>query len=394
MKEIDYVAHSMYSMGITLNNVTLVENASSLAKDKIAHPHKPHIFNKQQEDPGPFYTEPKGRKRLDAYTDALLTIIKGGSYTKPLPSSDLTNNEIRKGIKFIPSDPYKKYRVEKQLGKGGHGIVYAVRNIISNKLYALKKIEMTDDCSIEYYKYTEIGHLKISSHRNIIKYYETYKFENIIYCIMEYMNAGTLASLIAANFKSMTENIIAYILNEVLLGIEYLHSCNRIHRDIKSDNVLMASNGDIKLADFGYAVQLTQEKSSRKTQVGTPCWMAPEIIKNQLYNQSVDIWSFGILAIELAEGDPPYLNCDVEVALIKIINCSPPSVSQPAKWSKEFKDFLDSCLKYDPYMRRTASDLLKHEFLLSKNMVECKHSFALMLHGWLAKICFQKPKHN
>jgi serine/threonine protein kinase len=211
---------------------------------------------------------------------------------------------------------------------------------------------------------------------------------------MEYMNANTLASLIAASYKSMTENCIAYILHEVLLGIEYLHSCNRIHRDVKSDNVLMASNGEIKLADFGYAVQLTQEKATRKTQVGTPCWMAPEIIKNQLYNQSVDIWSFGILAIELAEGDPPYLNCDVEVALIKIINCSPPTVSQPNKWSKEFLHFLDACLKYDPFMRRSASDLLKHDFLAKRKMDDCKHEFVLLLHDWLAKTCIQKPKHN
>ena len=165
-----------------------------------------------------------------------------------------------------------------------------------------------------------------------------------------------------------------------------------MHRDIKSDNVLLASNGEIKLADFGYTVQLTQEKATRNTQIGTPCWMAPEIIKNQLYNQSIDIWSFGILAIELADGDPPYLNCEVEVTLTKIINCPPPTFAQPNKWSPEFQEFLGCCLKHDPFMRKSADDLLKHPFIVGKNMVECKNAYLSLLHEWLIQICFQKPK--
>ena len=166
----------------------------------------------------------------------------------------------------------------------------------------------------------------------------------------------------------------------------YLHSCNKVHRDIKSENVLLASNGEIKLTDFGYAVQL------RITQVGTPCWMAPEIVKNKQYNQSVDIWSFGILSIELAEGVSPYLNVDVEVALTKIMNSSPSSVSRSSKWSVDFKYFLDNRLKYNPVIRKTASELLKHPFIILKDMEQCKSKYLLLLHEWLKKRCFQKPK--
>lgn len=136
-----------------------------------------------------------------------------------------------------------------------------------------------------------------------------------------------------------------------------------MHRDIKSDNILVNSKGDIKLADFGYSAQLTKEKAGRKTRVGTIYWMAPELIKGKKqYDSKVDIWSFGIFALELADGEPPYLGKSQAKILLKIVQKEPPQL-KGEHWSPIFRDFVGKCLNKDPELRYSAEDCLKHEFL-------------------------------
>eukprot|EP01092_Planopodium_desertum_P017129 TRINITY_DN99384_c0_g1_i1.p1 TRINITY_DN99384_c0_g1~~TRINITY_DN99384_c0_g1_i1.p1 ORF type:complete len:167 (-),score=13.50 TRINITY_DN99384_c0_g1_i1:72-572(-) len=142
-----------------------------------------------------------------------------------------------------------------------------------------------------------------------------------------------------------------------------MHHENRIHRDIKSDNILLNVAGDVKLADFGYCAQLTEDVTKRTSVVGTPYWMAPELIRGMDYGTKVDIWSLGIMAIEMADGEPPYLEHPPLRALFLIATHGSPGLKDPSKWSFIFKDFLDKCLAMDENQRFSAAQLLKHPFV-------------------------------
>jgi len=150
-------------------------------------------------------------------------------------------------------------------------------------------------------------------------------------------------------------------MTEVLSGLDYIHGLNKIHRDIKSDNVLLDTKGNAKLADFGYTVQLTQERSNRNTTIGTPYWEAPEVITGDEYDNKVDIWSCGIMALEMAEGEPPYLDLPPLTALRLIVLDGIPPLDQ--KWSPEFREFVGLCLSIDTKSRAATTTLLHHPFL-------------------------------
>jgi len=139
-----------------------------------------------------------------------------------------------------------------------------------------------------------------------------------------------------------------------------MHSYHRIHRDIKSDNLLLNSKGEIKLADFGYAAQLTEAKTKRSTIVGTPYWMAPELIRGQDYSAKVDIWSLGIMIMEMAEGEPPYMEFPPLRALFLITTKGIPSLKNPTSWTPEFVNFVALCLEIDVEKRQHAAELLEH----------------------------------
>lgn len=161
------------------------------------------------------------------------------------------------------------------------------------------------------------------------------------------------------------EEAIAYVLREALKGLENLHSNHRLHRDIKSDNILFDTKGNVKLADFGFAATLTAEDTQRDSIVGTPYWMAPELIEGQKYDQKVDVWSLGITALEMADGEPPLLRDGLPQmrALLKITVDPPPTLINPNGWSYEFNHYLTMSLKKDPLARSTARDLLIHPFV-------------------------------
>jgi len=157
--------------------------------------------------------------------------------------------------------------------------------------------------------------------------------------------------------------MIAHVCLQTLDGLKYIHSLHRIHRDIKSDNILVGAKGEVKLADFGYAAQLTEQKSKRNTIVGTPYWMAPELIRGQEYGIKVDIWSLGIMAMEMAEGEPPYMDFPPLRALFLITTKGIPPLKETDKWSPEFQDFVAQCLEKDADKRSDANALLSHPFL-------------------------------
>jgi serine/threonine protein kinase len=184
---------------------------------------------------------------------------------------------------------------------------------------------------------------KCKDNENVIKCYDAYDYKSRLWFFLEYMDAGCLTPIVEERKGKISESVCAYILYHTLSGLYSLHRRNIVHRDIKSDNILINNQGDLKLADFGYAAQLTLERDNRTTKVGTVCWMAPELILGKSsYDARVDIWSLGIFALELATGEPPYLDQPQMKVLQLIVTQESPKLQ--GKWSPEFKDFVAQCL--------------------------------------------------
>lgn len=261
-------------------------------------------------------------------------------------------------------DPTVLYPDLRKIGEGAAGEVFLATDSQSGRRVAIKKMPLTAQ-NLKLIS-TEIQIMKTSKHPNIIEYIDSYIVEKKLWVVMEFMGAGCLTEVLD-QFDAgvaMTEAQVAFVCKSTLKGLAYAHSMHRIHRDIKSDNILLGSDGSCKIADFGYAAQLTQEKAKRFTIVGTPYWMAPELIRGQNYDQKVDIWSLGIMVMEMAEGDPPYMDFPPLRALFLITTKGIPGLKHPEKWSTEFKDFVAQCLEKEAENRPTADQLLFHPFIV------------------------------
>ncbi|XP_027287320.1 serine/threonine-protein kinase 3 isoform X7 [Cricetulus griseus] len=197
----------------------------------------------------------------------------------------------------------------------------------------------------------------------VVKYYGSYFKNTDLWIVMEYCGAGSVSDIIRLRNKTLTEDEIATILKSTLKGLEYLHFMRKIHRDIKAGNILLNTEGHAKLADFGVAGQLTDTMAKRNTVIGTPFWMAPEVIQEIGYNCVADIWSLGITAIEMAEGKPPYADIHPMRAIFMIPTNPPPTFRKPELWSDDFTDFVKKCLVKSPEQRATATQLLQHPFI-------------------------------
>ncbi|XP_027261146.1 myosin-IIIa isoform X3 [Cricetulus griseus] len=272
-------------------------------------------------------------------------------------------------------DPSDTWEITETIGKGTYGKVFKVLNKKNGQKAAVKILDPIHDIDEEIE--AEYNILRtLSDHPNVVRFYGIYfKKDKIngdkLWLVLELCNGGSVTDLVKGFLKRgerMSEPIIAYILHEALMGLQHLHSNKTIHRDVKGNNILLTTEGGVKLVDFGVSAQLSSTRHRLNTSVGTPFWMAPEVIacEQQLdttYDARCDTWSLGITAIELGDGDPPLAELHPMRALFKIPRNPPPKLRQPELWSAEFNDFISKCLTKDYEKRPTVSDLLKHKFI-------------------------------
>lgn len=267
---------------------------------------------------------------------------------------------------YVDVDPATHYSEFVPVGKGASGAVFFAKNNETSDTVALKRVTPSTRSKTKALE-NEIRTMHALQHPNIIRCHEAYSHNGSVWIVMEAMDVGCLTHVLdflRTKGYLLDEAHIAYILLEALQGLWAMHSRSKVHRDIKSDNILVNSCGEVKLADFEYTAQLTEETPKRRTVVGTAWWMAPETVRASYYDYGADVWSIGILAIECAEWVPPLfgMECSRALETIKAGDLTQ-GFKRPDMWSAEFADFVHGCLTRDRTLRYSVPQLLKHPFL-------------------------------
>ncbi|VEU19856.1 DEKNAAC100304 [Brettanomyces naardenensis] len=361
------------------------------SQQHVQESYKRHSRSNPSSPTKPLFTEPPPQKHMQALKPSNVAVaaanaatsnsmVTGNPYNTPFSAprkthtkpkrherkrvSGMTDAQVMAKLRsvVINSNPAPNFEVIEKAGQGASGSVYLARDLkLGGRQVAIKQIDLSKQSRKELIV-NEILVMKDSQHKNIVNFIEAYlNGPSDLWVIMEFMEGGSLTDVIDNNSK-ISEEQIACICLETSKGLQHLHSKNFIHRDIKSDNVLLDAQGNVKITDFGFCAKLTNEKSKRVTMVGTPYWMAPEVVRQKEYDEKVDIWSLGIMAIEMIEGEPPYLNEEPLKALYLIASNGTPTLKHPERLSDELMDFLSVCLCVEVKYRATADELLQHRF--------------------------------
>ncbi|KAI4537920.1 hypothetical protein MG293_011323 [Ovis ammon polii] len=304
-------------------------------------------------------------------TASYLSSLSISSSTYPPPSwgsssdqqpSRVSHEQFRAALQLVvsPGDPREYLDNFIKIGEGSTGIVCIATEKHTGKQVAVKKMDLRKQQRRELL-FNEVVIMRDYHHDNVVDMYNSYLVSDELWVVMEFLEGGALTDIVT--HTRMNEEQIATVCLSVLRALSYLHNQGVIHRDIKSDSILLTSDGRIKLSDFGFCAQVSKEVPKRKSLVGTPYWMAPEVISRLPYGTEVDIWSLGIMVIEMIDGEPPYFNEPPLQAMRRIRDSLPPRVKDLHKVSSVLRAFLDLMLVREPARRATAEELLRHPFL-------------------------------
>ncbi|XP_043074599.1 serine/threonine-protein kinase PAK 5 isoform X4 [Puntigrus tetrazona] len=278
------------------------------------------------------------------------------------PPCRVSHEQFRAALQLVvnPGDPREYLDNFLKIGEGSTGIVCIATEKHSGKQVAVKKMDLRKQQRRELL-FNEVVIMRDYHHENVVDMYNSYLVGDELWVVMEFLEGGALTDIVT--HTRMNEEQIATVCLSVLKALSYLHTQGVIHRDIKSDSILLTSDGRIKLSDFGFCAQVSKEVPKRKSLVGTPYWMAPEVISRLPYGTEVDIWSLGIMVIEMVDGEPPYFNEPPLQAMRRIRDNLPPRLKESHKVSSVLRAFLDLMLVREPSQRASAPELLQHSFL-------------------------------
>ena len=316
---------------------------------------------------------------LNQSIEPVSTVTTSGSHTrrnwkrwKTRPQSKISVGQpqvfkqhlrVDEDFNWSGEDPQKSFQIIKQVGSGAYGSVFLASHLATGKRLVIKEVFCGQDPQSVAAIESEIGILKQCRHPDIVGYYGCCrKSENDLWIFMDYCEHGSLATLIShLPSKCLSQIQAVSILSHVIKGLEYLHTLNVVHRDIKSANILINAAGEVKIADFGISKQLSSIEAL--SVLGTPHFMSPEAVDGQPVSTSTDIWSVGITLIEMVEGKPPHHDKPAVQVMYAILCSDPPTLQEPQRFSPEFSSFIAACLLKDESKRPSASDLLFHPLL-------------------------------
>lgn len=261
-------------------------------------------------------------------------------------------------FKINHKNPKDFFKSLQKAGKGAFGNVFAAKSVATNSMVAIKRMPHKN-AKDKIANINEVKYMAQCNHPNIVKFISCYEWKDEFWLVMEFLEGGTLSDARAGH--EFLENEISYVAKELLQALSYLHENGLVHRDLKSANIMMSVMGEIKLIDFGLSIE--QKHLKKPSMVGSPHWMAPEMINRQIYSSAVDIWSFGVSLLELTNRNPPWNESKIKTMFLTATEGMKNPLTDPEKWSDSYKDFLSRVFEMDQFKRATAKELLQHPFL-------------------------------